>query len=65
MTAIFCQNRTGCQWRHPPHDLPSRSVVVHCFRHPPQRRREVRGHGTPRPGSASNPLTRGGVLDNS
>nr|WP_307038412.1 transposase [Streptomyces canus] len=27
MNAIFYQNRTGCQWRHLPHDLPSWSAV--------------------------------------
>nr|WP_241003082.1 transposase [Streptomyces sp. CB01881] len=31
VNAIFHQNRTGCQWRYPPHDLPSRSAVFYYF----------------------------------
>ncbi|MFE7759278.1 transposase [Streptomyces sp. NPDC057418] len=29
MNAIFYQNRTGCQWRYLPHDLPSWSAVFY------------------------------------
>lgn len=31
VNAIFYQNRTGCQWRYLPHDLPSWSAVFYCF----------------------------------
>ncbi len=31
VNAIFCQSRTGCQWRYLPHDLPARSAVFHYF----------------------------------
>lgn len=31
MNAIFYQNRTGCQGRYFPHDLPSWSAVFHYF----------------------------------
>ncbi|WP_345943338.1 transposase [Streptomyces sp. SID8352] len=32
MNAIFHQNRTGCQWRMSPHDLPVWSAVFYYFR---------------------------------
>ncbi|MCX4430030.1 transposase [Streptomyces mirabilis] len=31
VNAIFYQNRTGCQWRYPPHDLPAWSAVFYYF----------------------------------
>ncbi|WP_241681629.1 transposase, partial [Streptomyces sp. CB01881] len=31
VNAIFHQNRTGCRWRYPPHDLPSWSAVFYYF----------------------------------
>jgi transposase len=31
VNAIFCQNRTGCQWRCLPHDVPVWSAVFYCF----------------------------------
>jgi len=31
LNAIFYQSRTGCQWRHLPHDLPPRSTVHAWF----------------------------------
>src|SRR5258707_5498703 len=31
VNAIFYQNRTGCQWRYLPHDLPSWSAVFYYF----------------------------------
>ena len=31
MNAIFYQNRTGCQWRYLPHDLPASSAVFSYF----------------------------------
>lgn len=31
VNAIFYQNRTGCQWRYLPHDLPSWSAVFYNF----------------------------------
>lgn len=31
VNAIFYQNRTGCQWRYLPHDLPAWSAVFHYF----------------------------------
>lgn len=31
VNAIFYRNRTGCQWRFLPHDLPSWSAVFYCF----------------------------------
>ncbi|MFF1909144.1 transposase [Kitasatospora sp. NPDC058218] len=31
VNAVFYQNRTGCQWRYLPHDLPSWSAVFHYF----------------------------------
>lgn len=32
VNAIFYQNRTGCQWRMLPHDLPAWSAVFYYFR---------------------------------
>ncbi len=32
VNAIFYQNRTGCQWRMFPHDLPAWSAVFYYFR---------------------------------
>lgn len=32
VNGIFYQNRTGCQWRLMPHDLPSWSAVLYYFR---------------------------------
>jgi transposase len=31
VNAIFYQNRTGCQWRYLPHDLPAWSAVFYYF----------------------------------
>lgn len=31
VNAIFYQNRTGCQWRYLPHDLPTWSAVFYYF----------------------------------
>lgn len=31
VNAIFYQNRTGCQWRYPPHDFPAWSAVSYYF----------------------------------
>lgn len=31
VNAIFYRNRTGCQWRYLPHDLPSWSAVFYYF----------------------------------
>ncbi|WTU30766.1 transposase [Kitasatospora purpeofusca] len=31
VNAVFYQNRTGCQWRYLPHDLPSWSAVFYYF----------------------------------
>jgi transposase len=31
VNAILYQNRTGCQWRYLPHDLPPRSAVYYYF----------------------------------
>jgi transposase len=31
VNAIFHQNRTGCQWRCLPHDLPAGSAVFYYF----------------------------------
>lgn len=31
VNAIFYQNRTGCQWRYLPHDLPPRSATYYYF----------------------------------
>ncbi|TWF90791.1 putative transposase of IS4/5 family DUF4096 [Streptomyces brevispora] len=31
VNAIFYQNRTGCQWCYPPHDLPAWSAVFYYF----------------------------------
>nr|WP_238419191.1 transposase [Streptomyces taklimakanensis] len=31
VNALLHQNRTGCQWRLPPHDLPAWSAVFHSF----------------------------------
>ncbi|MGW1658455.1 IS5 family transposase [Streptomyces atratus] len=31
LNAIFYQNRTGCQWRYLPHDLPAWSAVFYYF----------------------------------
>nr|WP_249938315.1 transposase [Streptomyces mirabilis] len=31
VNAIFYQNRTGCQWRYLPHDLPAWSAVLYYF----------------------------------
>ncbi|GLW59008.1 DDE transposase [Kitasatospora phosalacinea] len=31
MNALFYQNRTGCQWRYLPHDLPAWSAVFYYF----------------------------------
>jgi transposase len=31
VNAIFYQNRTGCQWRYLPHDLPVWSAVFYYF----------------------------------
>ncbi|MEY9998127.1 transposase [Streptomyces sp. V4I8] len=32
VNAIFCQNRTGCQWRCLPHDFPAWPAVFYSFR---------------------------------
>ncbi|GLW74497.1 hypothetical protein Kpho02_67950 [Kitasatospora phosalacinea] len=31
VNALFYQNRTGCQWRYLPHDLPAWSAVFYYF----------------------------------
>ncbi|MER6076443.1 IS5 family transposase [Streptomyces sp. NPDC001817] len=31
VNALLCQNRTGCQWRLLPHDLPAWPAVFYCF----------------------------------
>jgi transposase len=31
VNALFYQNRTGCQWRYLPHDLPAWSAVLYYF----------------------------------
>ncbi|MER5531456.1 transposase [Streptomyces sp. NPDC002677] len=31
VNAILYQARTGCQWRHLPHDLPPKSAVYYYF----------------------------------
>ncbi|MFE1130488.1 transposase [Streptomyces albidoflavus] len=32
VNGILYQNRTGCQWRYLPHDLPAWSAVFYYFR---------------------------------
>ncbi|GAA2289284.1 hypothetical protein GCM10010415_70910 [Streptomyces atrovirens] len=31
VNAILYQNRTGCQWEFPPHDMPPPGAVKYCF----------------------------------